>query len=194
VSRLQVHVPYATMRNRTIALLVLGRGDPTALVPAVRGQIRALDPTLAPYEVMSMADRRRLTFWEYRLLSGLFAQLAVVALVLAGAGVYGVVAYGVARRRRELGVRLVLGASPRGLLGSVVRATAIPAVIGGAAGLILAFWLSRLLVGLLYGVEASDPVTFTVAGGAMIGVALLAAWLPARRALKLDPADALRTE
>jgi hypothetical protein len=194
VSRLQIHVPYAALRNRTIALLVQARAEPASLTPAVRGQLRALDPTLAPYEVMTMADRRRLTFWEDRLLGGLFAQFAVAALVLAGAGVYGVIAYGVARRRRELGVRMVLGASGRGLVGSVVRTTAIPAALGAAAGLASAFALSRLLEGILYGIEPGDPLTFVVAAGAMLGTALLAAWLPARRTLRLDPADALRSD
>ncbi|MBW3535006.1 MAG: ABC transporter permease [Gemmatimonadetes bacterium] len=194
VSRLQVHVPYAFLGWRGMALLVRGEGDAGSLTGPVRAELRDMDPVQAPFDVMTMVERRRFTSWPQRFFGGLFVQFGAVALLLAGAGVYGVVAYGVARRRRELGLRLALGAPRSALLAGVVKTSLIPAAIGTAAGLGGAWALSRLLSSLLYGVSGTDALTFAGAGAVMGLVALAATWLPARRALGLDPSETLRAE
>jgi ABC-type antimicrobial peptide transport system permease subunit len=119
---------------------------------------------------------------------------AAVALLLALAGIYGVTAYGVAQRTRELGVRLALGATPRGLVQMVTRETVAVVAAGCAVGLLAAVLLSRVLSGLLFGVSRVDPVTFVGWPVLLTAVAAGAAWIAARRASSVDPADALRHE
>jgi putative ABC transport system permease protein len=121
-----------------------------------------------------------------------FESFAVVALLLAGAGLYGVIAASVSERTREIGIRSALGASARGILALVLRQGMGLTLSGVALGLTGAVALTRLLTSLLYEVSATDPVTFLLVGVLLVGIALLACWLPARRALRVDPLDALR--
>lgn len=119
---------------------------------------------------------------------------AVVALILGSVGVYGVLSYGVSRRNRELGMRMALGAERGEVIGMVVRQGAVLAGVGAVVGVGLALGLTRLMAALLYGVSPSDPLTFAAVAGGLVATALLASWIPARRAARVDPAVALRTE
>ena len=119
---------------------------------------------------------------------------ALLALVLGAVGLYGVLSYSVAQRTQEIGVRMALGAETSQVLGMIVREGARTQVIGLVVGLLGAAALTRVLQGLLFGVEALDPLTFVATSGILFGVGLLAAWLPARRAARLDPVTSMRTE
>ncbi len=168
--------------------------DPALVTPAVRAAVREIDPNLPVHGARTMEQLRRLGFWGYRLMGGMFLVFGVVALVLAAVGVYGVIAYGVAQRTREMGVRMALGAQRYDLLRLVVGRGARLALPGIALGLLATWGLSGALRSALYGVPATDPLSF--AGGALFltGVALLASYLPARRAARVDPVIALRAE
>jgi ABC-type antimicrobial peptide transport system permease subunit len=117
---------------------------------------------------------------------------AALALVLTSVGIYGVVSYAVARRVREIGVRMALGATPRDVVRLVVRQGMMPVVIGLGVGLVAALGLTRLLAGMLYGVSPRDPVALAAMAAVLVAVALLASYLPARRATRVDPLVALR--
>jgi putative ABC transport system permease protein len=124
----------------------------------------------------------------------LLGAFAAVALALATVGIYGVMSYGVSQRTREIGIRIALGATPRGVVRQVVGGGMRPALVGAAVGLAGAFLLTRLMAGLLYGVAATDAVTYVGVTLLLLAVALLAGALPARRAARTDPVTALRTE
>lgn len=164
------------------------------VIPALRTVVNSVDPNLPVSNIRTLDEvvtasvaTRRLTMW-------LLATFAALALVLALAGVYGVLAYSVARRTSEIGVRLALGAEHRVVLRSVVAAGMRPVVMGAAIGLGAAIWLSRLMSSLLFEVQPHDPATYVAAGLTVTLVALLACYAPARRVLRVDPATALRVE
>ena len=194
ISRLQVHLPFGRMHYRNFAFLVRASGDPAALAQPIREELKKLDPTLAPFEQMTMAERRYLTNWSSSMFGRLFSTFGVLALVLALAGVYGVMAYAVARRQRELGVRLALGATPIDVQRLVLGRAGVLALAGIAAGTVIAYGVTRLLGGLLYDVRANDPATFIVFPVALAAAALLASWVPAHRASRVDPAVVLRAD
>jgi putative ABC transport system permease protein len=180
-------VGYGTVIART-------RGEPLALVPAVRAAMAELDPDIPVYGVSTVADLEARSTADTRVLGGLLGTFALLALVLACTGVWAVVAYAVASRIPELGLRVALGAEPRQVVGLVVRGGLGLAVAGVAVGAVAAWGASRVLGSLLYGVQPSDPVTFAAAALLLFAVAALAAWLPARRATRVDPTEALRAE
>ncbi|HEX6629893.1 MAG TPA: FtsX-like permease family protein, partial [Gemmatimonadaceae bacterium] len=168
--------------------------DAAALAPAVRRLVSAADPAVALSHVQAMervvADATgRPRF--YLLLLGAFAALA---LALAAVGIYGVTSYGVSHRRREIGIRIALGASPWAVVGLLVAQGMVLVAAGAAAGVGGALLLTRLMAGLLYGVGAADPVTFVAVTALLGGVALVATAIPAARAARTDPLDALRAE
>ncbi|HET9986108.1 MAG TPA: ABC transporter permease [Longimicrobiales bacterium] len=192
-SRLQVHVPYGRAGWRGMALLVRGTGDPAALARGVRAELRSIDPLVAPFDLLTMPQRRRYTTWEHRVFGYTFLGFGGVALLLALAGVYGVMAYAVARRRREIGIRLAVGAPPRLVLAMVLSGAARLTAIGLGVGILASLGVTWLMGGrLLYDVSPRDPATFLLAPLLLAGAALLASWLPARRAAMLDPVEALR--
>lgn len=170
-------------------------GDDEATAQAMLGALREMGrDELMPAEVRTMRRHQAIMMLPLRLGVVAVASLAVLALVLAAIGLYGSVSYAVARRTREVGIRLALGAE----MGAVVRllmGTGLRVVaVGTLVGLALALVVARLMAGLLYGVSAMDPVTFGVVPALLLGVAALAAWLPARRALGIHPSSALRSE
>jgi putative ABC transport system permease protein len=168
--------------------------DPSSLAGAVRRTVAALDASVPVYDVMTMRQRiaNSLSRLEFNaLLSLLFALLA---LGLAAIGLYGLVAYSVAQRTREIGIRLALGAEAQAVLRWMIWQGLRMVLWGGFAGLLGALALTRVLQGLLYGLTATDPLTFLLVLALLLAVAVLACWLPARRAAQVDPMVALRTE
>src|SRR6185437_16924835 len=151
-----------------------------------------VDPTQAVAEVTSMANLARASVGDARLDTVLFATFGVIGLVLAMIGIYGLGAYTVQQRRREFGIRMALGAQRRSVLSMAIRSGLELAAVGLAAGVIGALSLTHLMGALLFGVKPNDPVTFVWVGVALAAIAALSAWLPARRATRLDPVAALR--
>jgi predicted permease len=167
---------------------------PASVVPAIRQAIRAVNPSQPIFRVETMDDVVSRSLSSNRLYMWLLGTFAVIALALATAGIYGVTSYLVTQRTREMGIRLALGAPPASLRAMVVRQEAVVAVIGTAVGLLGAFAVTRLLASFLYGVSATDPVVYTVVAVLLIAIAALASYIPARRATRVDPTTALRTE
>jgi len=177
----------------TFHIALLGQVDLAALTASARRVARDLDPqvptlfrTLTDVVSASLADRRFVL-----LLLALFGGLA---LVLASMGVYGVIAYTASQRTRELGVRMALGARGRDVEAMLVRQGAAFALAGIAIGLVAAFTLTRVLASLLYGVGATDPLSYAATALVLLAAALVASWIPAHRAARVDPMVALRYE
>jgi putative ABC transport system permease protein len=166
----------------------------SSLSAAIRDQAHALDPSEPVYQVVTMNERLSDSFAPRRFQMLLFGVFAALALAIAAVGIYGVISYAVSQRTHEIGVRIALGATPRDALRMVIRQGMLLALIGVGLGLAGALALTRVMKSLLFNVSATDPATF--AGGAifLIGVALFACYLPARRATKIDPMWALRDE
>jgi len=167
---------------------------PLTLAEAVRREVKELDASLPVANMTTLEDVVSTSVARPRFYALLLAAFASVALALAAVGLYGVIAYGVARRTREIGVRVALGARPRDVLSLVVGDGARLLGIGLGVGLALALAATRLLRGLLFGVSPTDPGSLIAVAVLLSAVALLACALPARRAARLDPVVALRTE
>ncbi|HEV8409207.1 MAG TPA: ABC transporter permease [Gemmatimonadaceae bacterium] len=188
------HYAYMSFALRAACAPTTKHCDPTALVPALRAAVHELDPNVPLSEVQPMSSLVDGATARERFYLMLLTAFATVAVALAAVGIYGVMSYAVSRRTHELGLRMALGARPQQLLVSVVRDGMIVAAIGGAIGVIGALAISRLMATLLFGVKATDPLTF-VAVATMLGViALVACYIPARRATKIDPLEALRAD
>lgn len=192
--RLQFHVPYARWASRQMAFVVRGNGDPAGLIASVRDELAAIDPSLAAWDIQTMSQRRRLTTWPQRIFGKTFGTFGATALVLALAGVYGVMAWSVARRRRELGVRVALGARPADVLRLVLGRSGVITALGVALGLAGSLALTRMLTGIIWGVSPTDTATLAGTAVLLAGAALLASWIPARRAARVDPIEALRPD
>jgi len=167
---------------------------PATLAAAIRREVAALDPNLPLYDVKTMDERLARSTAQRRFSAVLLGVFASLALVLATVGIFGVVGYTVTQRTHEIGVRIALGAQRRDVLRLVLGQGMALALIGVAVGLTASFAVTRLIKGLLYGVSATDPVTFTGVSVLLAAVALLACYIPARRAMKVDPMVALRYE
>ena len=163
-------------------------------MPQVRSALQAVAPTQPLYQVFTMNEVIERSLANRRLTLSLLGIFAAVALVLSAAGLYGVIAYLVAQRTREIGIRMALGAGRRQVLGMVMRQGARLVFGGLALGLVGAFAFSRVLGNMLYGVDARDPVTFAVVATMLGGIALVATLIPARRATRVDPMLAIRSE
>ena len=169
-------------------------GDPMSLMGAVREAIRSVDPDQPVSNVATMEEVLGTEASQRRVGMILLTAFAVLALLLASLGIYGVLAYFVAQHRNEIGVRLALGATPARILLLVLQKGMKLTLLGVAIGLAASFALTRLMTSLLFGVKAVDPLTFVAVPVLLAGVALLACWIPARRAAKVDPMVALRYE
>lgn len=175
-------------------LVVHTRGDPSFVLPKLRAAVAALDPALPTFGAMTMEQSVESGFATSRTAAGIAGFFAALALLIAAVGLYAVVAGNVVERTREIGVRLALGATPTGVLRFIMRGGARLGAWGLAIGVVCAFGIARLMQGLLYGLSPSDPVTFAIAPLTLALVVLLATYLPARRAVKLDPIAALRSD
>ena len=174
--------------------LIRFAGEPTALVSSVRNQIRALDPAMAVYNVQTMQEHLRDAFFLPRLAATLFGVFGAIGLILAVVGLYGVMSYSVSRRTREIGIRMALGAQARQVQHLIVRQGLVLTAIAVAIGLPAAFALAKLFTSVLYGIHNDDPATFAVVPVFLTLIALMACWLPARRAARVDPQIVLRCE
>ena len=186
--------PIGAVGWANLSLVVWGKVPPEALVGPVRESIHSVDPEQPLVRPEPMIERAEASLAVRRFTLEVLSAGAAVALLLALAGIYGVTAYGVAQRTRELGVRLALGATPHGLVEMVTRETVVVVGAGCVVGLVAGVLLSRALSGLLFGVSRVDPLTFLGWPLLLTAVAAGAAWMAARRASSVDPADALRHE
>lgn len=179
---------------RNMHLVVRTASDPAAMTPGIVREIQAVDSEIPAFDVATMEQRMSDFLARRRFAMVLLGVFAAIAVLLAAVGIYGVMSYSVNQRTHEIGVRLALGANSRDVLGLVVRQAMALALAGSALGLIAAFALTRFLSAMLFGVNATDPLTFAGVALLLIAVALLACWIPARRAAKVDPLIALRCE
>jgi putative ABC transport system permease protein len=178
----------------TQTLAIRTQGDPLAAKPAVLRAIHELDPDLPAYQEQSLEQAVDRSLWRQRLQGQVLGLFATLAMVLAAVGIYGVISYGVAQRTREMGVRMALGASGSRVVGLVVRQGIVLALVGVGLGLAGALALTRVLARLLYDVPVTDLTTFIVVPLVLGGVAVVASWLPALRAARVDPLVAMRAE
>ena len=176
------------------AVVVRTTGDPLKLAPLIRSQIALADKNQPVQQIYTMEQELDQEFARPRFYGQLLGAFAVLAFALAVVGIYGVMAYTVARNRREIGVRMALGAQKRNVLSLVIGQGMKLALAGVGLGVLAALALTRVMRGLLYGVEPFDPLTFVGVSVLLIAVAGLACWLPARRAANVDPMEALRYE
>jgi predicted permease len=173
-------------------LVVRASGDPDALVPLLRQQVRSVDPTLPPSEITKVASEFRQQLAAPRFITMIMATFAVLAVVLAAVGLFGVLSYAVGMRAREMGLRMALGADASDVRALVVRQGMRRVVIGLVLGVVCAFFATRAMTALLYGVTPHDVGSFAGAAVILVCTALLACWLPARRATRVDPMVVLR--
>jgi predicted permease len=167
---------------------------PDSLAPALRSAVQAIDPDLPLMDLRTQREQMDAAMQQERIFAALTTGFGVLALALACVGVYGVMAYSVASRTNEIGIRLALGALPRRVLGMVLREATWISLGGIAVGLVAALLLARLVKSMLYGLQPADPVSLIAGAGLLMAVGLAASWLPARRAASVQPMEALRHE
>jgi putative ABC transport system permease protein len=189
-----IYLPAPQFPFPAMAVVVRTRSDPLAMAAAVRGAVRELDPDIPTADVKTMEQYVETSVARRRFTMLLLGGFAALALVLAALGIYSVIAYSVARRTREIGLRIALGAQRGDVAAMVVRQGVTVALVGVAVGLAGAALLTRVLANLLFGVSATDPLTFAGVALLLGTVAALASYIPARRAMRVDPMVALRTE
>jgi predicted permease len=192
--RVQGYFPFLQIPSGGMTVILKAAGDPNQLIAAVRQQVKAIDPDQPIYSVRTMDDIRAESVAPERLNLTLLSIFAGIALVLAVVGIYGVMSYTVTQRTHEIGIRMAIGAQPRDVFRMVIGQGMMLALIGVVFGLVLAFLLTRLMASLLFGVEPTDPATFAAIAVLLTGVALVACYVPGRRATKVDPVVSLRYE
>jgi ABC-type antimicrobial peptide transport system permease subunit len=174
------------------SFVLRARGETADLAPVIREVMHAVDPGL-PLQALTTqaANVRRLTAPE-RTIAMASALFAALSLVISAIGIFGVLSYSVARRTREIGIRMAVGAGQRRIVASIMGETLLLAAAGGAAGLLLALWAARFIAARLYGLAPNDAATIAGAAGLLLAASMIAAYLPARKAAKADPWKALR--
>jgi predicted permease len=190
----QGYMPYRQGGWTSAAIVVRTLGDPIRATPTVLAALKATDPYVPAHRVFSMDQTIQRSYWQQALYSKMFTAFATIALVLAAVGVYGVIAYSVAQRTREIGVRVALGAQRHNVLRMVLGDGAVLAAIGVGIGLVGALFVTRFMRSMLYGVSPFDPVSFVAVAAILSAIAFVASYVPARRAAKVDPIVALREE
>jgi len=181
-------------RAKDLAIFMRGRLDAAAIPVEVKEQVQSVDPELPVFGAQTLNETVTASLAERRFSMVMIGMFALTALLLAGLGIYGVISYIVSERTHEFGIRVALGAQTRDILGMVLGQGIRLAAAGTAVGLIAALVVSHMMAGLIYGVRPTDPLTFAGVALVLIGVALLACYIPARRAIRVDPITALRYE
>jgi len=196
LGREQIYVPLAQtpFPLRNMYLTVRATGDPVAMTSAIQRTVQTLDPSLPVYEVKTMDAWLDKTVSPRRFNVMLLLAFGALALTLAAIGTYGVIAYSVSQRTQEIGIRMALGASRQDVLRMVIGGGLRLAVAGVLVGVALSLAAGRFISTLLFGVHATDPLTFSAVAVTLLATALFAAWIPARRATRVDPMVALRYE
>ncbi|HSY58515.1 MAG TPA: FtsX-like permease family protein, partial [Terriglobales bacterium] len=179
-------------QNMVVVLRALG--DPKSLVSAVRSNVHAIDPAIPLSHVRTMDSVLSAAQSRPRFLTLLLTLFSGVALIIATVGIYGVISYSVARRSKEFGLRMALGAQQHDVLGLVMKQGVALTLIGVGLGIAAAFGLTRLMTSLLFGVRPTDAITFVTVSALLGAIALCASFIPARRATRVDPMTALRYE
>jgi putative ABC transport system permease protein len=193
-TRPEIYVPFSQRERAAMTLIAHTAGGPEQLADAMRAVVQAVDPEQPVYRVSTMERFFSAEVAGPRATMFLMGTLSVAAMILAAVGIYGVMAYAVTQQSHEIGIRMALGATERYVLRLVVGQGMTLTLIGEVIGLAGAFALTRLMTSLLFGVSATDPTTFTIIALLLTGVALLACYIPALRATKVDPLLALRSE
>ena len=188
------YLPVLQVPIRVTYLVVSTAMSSEAAAAAIRGEVRKIDPEIPVSQVNTMEKLLSESVAQPRFRTFLLAAFSTVAMLLAAIGIYGVVAYSVSQRTHEIGVRMALGAQQRDVLKLVIRQGMALAALGVILGVIGAFALTRLTANLLFGVTPGDPATFVAIPLLLITIALVACYIPARRATQVDPIQALRTE
>ena len=190
----QMYLPFANSPTNFAGVVVRGAEGSATLVQALRSAVRSVDPAQAVYNVQMLEQTVSKNIAPRRTNTVLFATFGLLAVVLSAFGVYAVIAYGVAQQTREIGIRIALGAEVRGIMKMVLREGMVLALAGITLGLAGAWALTRIMESLLFGVGARDPFTFVASAVLLLGVALIATMLPARKASRVDPLTAIRAE
>jgi putative ABC transport system permease protein len=189
-----IYVPHSQQPAVSMGLAVQTEGDPSAIASAVRREILKLDPEQPVSSVRTMESVLSDSLMLRRVSMLMLAVFALLALTLATVGIYGLTAYSVSRRTHEIGLRMALGASQAGILRLVVVRGLVISLIGAAIGVAAALQLTRALSGMLYGVTATDPLVFAGVPLLLVAVSVIASYVPARKATRIDPLVALRYE
>jgi putative ABC transport system permease protein len=189
-----MYIPYQAFTLPFMNLVVRSERGSDAIGSAVRAEVRRLDPELPIDRVRPLDQIVNESVAEPRFRTLLLGAFAITALILAAIGVYGLISYSVAQRTREIGIRVALGARPAQILGPIIREGMTLAIIGVTLGLIGSLTATRVIAAFLFGIDATDPLTFSAISLLLLGVALVASYIPSRRALRVDPLIALRAE
>jgi predicted permease len=190
----QIYLCVYQRRAKDLAIFLRGKFDIAAIPEQVREQIQSVDPQLPVFGARTLDGVLADSLSGRRFSMGIVASFALTALLLAGLGIYGVISFLVGQRTREIGIRLALGAQRASILNAVLREGMDLAITGAAVGVTAALIASHLMAGQLYGVKPTDPITFLGVAALLVGIALLACYVPARRAMRVDPLTALRHE
>lgn len=191
---MQMYLPHEQFPTSFNSIVVKTEGDPTAMTNAIRGEIRAVDKDQAVFKITTLEELMSQSILIRRFFMNLLLVFAAVALVLAAVGIYGVMSYVASQRTHEIGIRMALGAQAKDVLKLIMGNGMALALTGVVVGLAVAFAVTRLMAGLLFGVTSTDAATFLIVSIGLIAIALLACYIPARRATKVDPLVALRYE
>jgi ABC-type antimicrobial peptide transport system permease subunit len=181
-------------RGHNNFIYVRTRGDPNTARATLRHEVAALDPTADLYDAMSLTEYTQASLYPQKVAASLLAALGILSILLAAAGLYSVMSYAVSERTQEIGIRMALGSSQRDVLAIVFGKALTMTAIGLMGGVLAALAFTRLISSLLVEVSAADPITFVAAALFLVCVALLASYVPARRATQVDPIIALRSE
>jgi len=190
----QIYWPAAQFSSLQTTLLVRTEGEPTALLPSIRAAVRSIDPQLPIFRTRTMEQAVAASIGTQRLSATLIGGFSILALFLAALGLYGVLAYSVTQRTREIGIRIALGSPRSEIYGLIVRRAMMMVGLGIFAGITLAIGCGPLIRHFVYGVAPYDPATIISVAALLTAIAILACLLPARRAALVDPIQALRTE